>query len=206
MAPPQRRESFPGLPIATDVNADSWIHAGFCGRPAIKRSNPRPRRVLDHHGDAGLALAVQQNIDRVKPWSFEFQLLDVHDVIARAEVRIAGQDHFHGNIDAGHDGPSVGIDKVQAQLVRAFVLVAERHAQRDGALGMHGGQLLGVNGVEGAEQIQLAIVIRGRIAQHRNLNVHPGTIRHEFCKLARTSFPSQPAREQIETTAQGELT
>ena len=50
---------------------------------------------------------------------------------------------------------------------------AERDAQRDGTLRMHRRQLLRVDCVEGAQQIQLTVVVRCRIAQDRHLNIHP---------------------------------
>src|ERR1051326_3787156 len=47
-----------------------------------------------------------------------------------------------------------------------------RSAKRDRALRMNGGQLLSVNGVKCAEQIELAVIVRCRVTQNRHLNIH----------------------------------
>jgi uncharacterized zinc-type alcohol dehydrogenase-like protein len=44
---------------------------------------------------------------------------------------------------------------------------------------MHGRHLRRVNRVERAEEVQLAVVVRRRVAEHRHLNVH-GKLSHEF--------------------------
>jgi hypothetical protein len=54
----------------------------------------------------------------------------------------------------------------------AFITAEEGDAQSDGALGMNRGELLSVDGIESAEQVELAIVIGRRIAQNCHLNVH----------------------------------
>jgi hypothetical protein len=38
---------------------------------------------------------------------------------------------------------------------------------------MYGRELLGIDRIEGPQQIQLAVVIRRRVAQNCHLNVHP---------------------------------
>ena len=129
--------------------------------------------MLDEERDAGLGFAVEGNVDGIEAGEIEFQLLKGDDEIARAEMGVAGQHDFRREIDAGHDESAVGIHKIQAQLVRAFIFVAEGDAQRDGALRVRGGNLLGDDGVERAEQIQLAVFFRGGIAQNRDLNIHP---------------------------------
>jgi hypothetical protein len=48
--------------------------------------------------------------------------------------------------------------------VLAFIFVTEGHAQRNRALGVHRRELLGVNRVEGAEQIEFSILISCRVA------------------------------------------
>jgi hypothetical protein len=56
--------------------------------------------------------------------------------------------------------------------VRAFLDLAEGHAQRDGALRVDHRQLRRLHGVEGAEQIHFAVVLCGCVAHHCNLDVH----------------------------------
>jgi hypothetical protein len=61
---------------------------------------------------------------------------------------------------------------------------------------MERGQLLRINGVKSPQHIQFPIVVRGRIAQNRNLNVHRGplhTIRvktHDFLLNTRLGRPA----------------
>lgn len=144
--------------------------------------------MLDEERDAGLRFAVERDVDGIKAGEIELQLLEGDDEIAGAEMGIAGQHDFRREIDAGHDEAAVGIDKIQAQLVRAFILMTESDAQRDGALRVRGGNLLGDDGVERAEQIQLAVFFRGGIAQNSNLNIHPAESKHETGQLARISL------------------
>jgi hypothetical protein len=140
--------------------------AGFC-------SGGRGRGEFDQEGDAGLGLVVEQNVDGVKPWFGELQLLDIHDEGAGGEVQVVGQGHFDWDGGkAGHDRVAVTIDEVDAEEVLAFVGAEEGEAQGDGALGVDGRELAGVDGVEGAEEIELAVVIGGGIAQDCNLDVH----------------------------------
>ncbi len=87
-------------------------------------------------------------------------------------MRIAGQHHLHRDIDAWHDRTPIRIHEIQPQLVSSFIFMTEGHAQRDGALRMDRWQLLGIDGIECPQQIQLAVVISGGIAKYCNLNVH----------------------------------
>jgi hypothetical protein len=48
---------------------------------------------------------------------------------------------------------------------------------------MYGRELLGVNRVERAEQIQFAVGIGRRVAQNRHLNVHPGTMKTRIPRI-----------------------
>ena len=130
--------------------------------------------MFDQKRDAGLGFAVERDIDGIQARQIEFQLLEGDDEIARAEMGIAGEHDFGGEIDSRHDEAAIGIDEIQTQFVRAFVFVAEGHAKRDGALRMRGGNLLGDDGVERAKQVQLAGFLRGCIAQDKDLNVHFG--------------------------------
>src|ERR1039458_8209999 len=54
------------------------------------------RRVMAHQQrNARLRPTVQGDVNRVKPRIIELQLLQVHNVIARAEMHVLGQRHFH---------------------------------------------------------------------------------------------------------------
>ena len=64
------------------------------------------------------------------------------------------------------------VHEIQLELARAHVTGHERDAQRHRALRMDGGQLRRVNRVKGAEQVELAVVVRRGIAEDRHLNVH----------------------------------
>jgi hypothetical protein len=68
---------------------------------------------------------------------------------------------------------AVSVHEVQAQFVRAFVLVAERRAEGDGALGMNRRELRRVNGVKRAQQVEFAVLIGRGIAQNGYLKIHP---------------------------------
>lgn len=125
--------------------------------------------------NTGLGFAVEGDIDGIEAGEVEFQLLEGDDEIAGAEMRIAWEHDFRGQIDAGHDEPAIGIDKVQPDFVRTLIFMAKGDAQGDGTLRVRGGDLLGDDGVKGAEKVQLAIFLSGRVAQDRNLNVHRRT-------------------------------
>src|SRR5438067_1289355 len=87
-------------------------------------------------------------------------------------MQVAGQNDLHRNIDARHDRTAISIDKIETELVLPFILMAERHPQRDGALGMHGWELRCGNCVERPEQIEFQVLVRRRIAEDCYLNVH----------------------------------
>src|ERR1051325_3101895 len=77
-----------------------------------------------------------------KARGLKLHLLDVHDEIARSEVHVIGQSHFHGNgREVGHDRAAIGVHEVKPQIVFAFLAAEESHAQGDGALGMDAGAL-----------------------------------------------------------------
>jgi len=169
--------------------------------------------VFDEERNAGLGFGVEGDVDGVKAGEVEFQLLEGDDEIARAEMGIAGQDDFGREIDAGHDEAAVGVDEIQAQFVRAFVLMAESDAQGYGALRVRGGNLLGDDGVKRAQQVELPVFFRGGIAQNSDLNIHPAEIKHEIGQMARISlsvFEGDRARKResrragpIDTERQG---
>ena len=90
-------------------------------------------------------------------------------------MRVFGQGHVHGYLDGRHDGFAIGIHEIEAKLMQAFVFGTEGGTEGDGALGMHGGELRGVNSIERAEEIQLdAIIFSGRVAENCYLDVHTG--------------------------------
>jgi hypothetical protein len=43
-------------------------------------------------------------------------------------------------------------------------------------LRVHGGELLRVDGIERAEEVQLAIIVRRRVAQDRHLDIHVASV------------------------------
>ena len=163
--------------------------------------------------DAGLGFAVEGDVDGIQAGEVEFQLLEGDDEIACPEMGIARQDHFGGEIDAGHDEAAVGVDEIQAQFVRAFVLMAESDAQGNGALRVRGRNLLSDDGVKRAQQVELPVFFRGGIAQNSDLNIHPAEIKHEIGQMARISlsvFEGDRARKResrragpIDTERQG---
>ena len=55
---------------------------------------------------------------------------------------------------------------------KSLLRLLEHHAERDGALRVHGRELRGEDRVEGAQDVQLAAVVRRRITQDRHLNFH----------------------------------
>ena len=163
------------------------------GRDGPGCASPRrDRRVVPHQQrDACLWLAVEGNVDRVQPRVLELHLLEVDDEIARAEVHVFRQRHLDGDRrEVDHNRVSIRIDKVQLQLVFALVIARKCHPQCDRALRMHRGKLLGVNRVEGPQQVELAVVIRRRIAQNRHLNVHPQTMKPRISRRCTKFFCS----------------
>ena len=71
---------------------------------------------------------------------------------------------------------SVGINKIEAQSVFALVTAEKSDAEGDGTLGMNSGELLGVDCVKCAQEVQLTVIIGRRVAQNRHLNVHGATV------------------------------
>jgi len=130
------------------------------------------RKQIHHQRDAGHLIAVHGDIDGVNTGFVEFQLLDADDEIERGEMNITGQAHLKGKIDAGHDELPIGIDEADANVVGAVLAIGESDAQGDGALKLRGGELLREDGVEGAEEIELAVVIGGGITQDGDLDIH----------------------------------
>ena len=82
------------------------------------------------------------------------------------------QRNVHRQLDARHHGLAVVIDEMEREFVRAFLGVGEGDTQRDGAERMHRRQFLRVDGVERAEQVELAAAVGGGVAEDGNLDVH----------------------------------
>ena len=115
---------------------------------------------------------IDGDVDGVLAGLIKFKLLDVDDEVADEKVRVVGNHYVERHIDAGHDELSVFIDEIHFYFVGAFLDAVEGEAKGDGALRVDGGELAGDDGVERAEQIEFAVVVRGRVAKHRNLNGH----------------------------------
>src|SRR6516225_2222242 len=129
--------------------------------------------MLYQERDAGLRLVVQRQVYRVKAGIFELQLLDVDDEVARAEMQILRQHYFNRyRWEIGHDRTAIGVDKIQAEVVFAFVAAEKGHAQRNGTLRMNGRKLLGVNRIKSPKQVKLAVIIGRRVAEDSHLNIH----------------------------------
>jgi hypothetical protein len=150
--------------------------------------------LTDLEGDAGFVAAVDGDVDGVVAGFFEFEVLDVNDEITREKIAVVGEHDVGGEFDAGHDGAAVLVDEVHADLVGALLDAAEDDTEGDGALRMDGGELVGDDGIEGAEQVKFAGVISGGIAEHGDLNVHRrGTVvgyGHESNQIPRISLTS----------------
>ncbi len=115
---------------------------------------------------------VDCDVDRILAGPVEFQLLDIDDEVARHKTGVRGQGNIERHLDAGHDEFAVVIHEIHFHLVRSFFDFIEDHAQRHRTLGVHRRHLLGQDGVKRAQQIQLAAVVRGGIAQDRDRDVH----------------------------------
>lgn len=126
----------------------------------------------DLERNAGLVATIDSDIDRVVTGFGELELLNVDDEIARKKIPFRREPDIGWKFDAGHDGSSVFIDEIHANAMGSFLNSAEDHTERDGTLGMHRGELLGDDRVEGAEQIEFAAIIGGGIAEHGNLDIH----------------------------------
>src|ERR1039458_2508824 len=174
-----------------------WVKRAGCPRSLCLRL----RQIFDRQRNARLRFVIEPDIHGIQPSLGEFQLLDVHDEIARGEMHVVRQRDHHRDFDGRHDAVAVGVDEVQLELARALVASVERDAQRDGALRMHGGQLRRVNRVERAEEIELAVVLGRGIAEDRHLNVHAG-IKTRISRIGTNFFcnVSSPCRSRGDET------
>jgi hypothetical protein len=130
------------------------------------------REEPDLERDAGFMASVDGEIEGVVSCFFEFELLDVDDEIPGKKIPVGREFDIGGQFDARHDGAPIFVHQVHADAVRSFLDAAEDEAERDGALGMDGGQLVSDDGVEAAEQVEFSAVIGGGVAEHSNLNIH----------------------------------
>jgi len=127
--------------------------------------------------DAGLGAAIEVDVQGKHAGFAEFQLLDVNDEILGDEVGVVGKGDGDGEVHGRHDGAAIGIDEIQGDLVVALIAGGEGEAEGDGALGMNGGQLLRVNGVERPEEVEFLVVVRGGVAQDGYLDIHRGIMK-----------------------------
>jgi hypothetical protein len=75
------------------------------------------------------------------------------------------------------------IHEIQIQSMPSLLVAVKGDADGHGTLGMLGGHFRRVNGVEGAQQIKFAVIIRRRVAQNRHLDGHTvGAIVQAFAK------------------------
>ena len=167
------------IPEASELRSFVLLHSSFC-IPASGWC----RRIMPHEQrNVRLRMAVQQDIDRVESWIVELQLLDVHDEVARAEMHVIGQRHFHRDGWELRYGAAIRVHEVERQGVLALVSARKGDAQRNRALRVDRGELLRVNGVERPQQVQLAIVIGRSVAQNGYLNIHPAPIKPRMARL-----------------------
>lgn len=88
-------------------------------------------------------------------------------------MRILRQPDREGYFDGRHDGPAIGVDEIQRELVLAFVIGGKRGPQRHGALQLHGRHLRRENGVKRAEDIELTAAVLGcSVTEDGDLNIH----------------------------------
>lgn len=137
--------------------------------------------------NASFLPAVHGDIDRIEPWFFKFELLNVDQEIARQKNGIVRHGHVHRNINIGHDAFSVLIHEAQLHFMVSFFRLAEGDAQRNGALRMNGWHLRSEYRVEGSQDVQLPVVIGGGITENRDLYFH----------ICGNTTRRHPARQQV---------
>jgi hypothetical protein len=104
----------------------------------------------------------------------EGELLKIEDEIAGGEKEVVGELDVEGGLHGRNDGVAVFIDEKDADGVEAFLFLAKEDAQGDGALGVHGWERPGDDGVEGAEEAKFTFVIDRGIAKGGDLDFHRG--------------------------------
>jgi hypothetical protein len=144
------------------------------GHPDLRsiRHPLRLWRQLHEQRDAPFLPSIEREIDRVEPFLLKLQLLNVHDEIPGNKNALLGQHDFDRHINVGHDRFAIFIHEQELNRVLSFFPFVERHPKGDGTLRVNGRELLRINRVEGAQNIELATVVRGGVAENGNLNVH----------------------------------
>jgi hypothetical protein len=132
----------------------------------------RGRQEPDLEGNAGFMTAIDGEVQSVMAGLLELELLNVDDEVAGEKIPVGWEPDIGRQFDTGHDGTSVFIDKVHTHAVGSFFDATEDKPQGDRTLGMNSRQLMGDDGVEGAEEIEFAGIISGGVAEHCNLNIH----------------------------------
>ena len=97
--------------------------------------------------------SVDRDVDRVLARFIELQLLDVDDEIPDQDRLLGWDGHVERHVDARHHKPAIFIHEIHSHLVSAFLHSPKRNPKSDRALRVMRGQLLGDDGVEGAEQV-----------------------------------------------------
>ena len=148
------------------------------------------RRIFNQQRNARLLPSIQGDVNRVKAWFLKPKLLDGEDEILGHEVRLLRQGHADWQINRRHERLAVRVHEIKPQMPRPLLLAAERRAQGDGTHGVDEWKLRREDRVKGAQQIQLAMGVRGGVAKHGDLNIHQGAMKQELCPMARISFPA----------------
>ena len=142
----------------------------------MPQRQPRELSLLFPYNDlernAGHHLLINDDVDGVEASLVELNLLKIENEVSRVEENVLGQFYVHVGFDVREDVFAVLIDEAEFELVRAFVRITKDYAEGDGAVRMRGWEGGGDDGVECAENAQLAAVIRRRIAKNCCLDFH----------------------------------
>lgn len=127
-------------------------------------------------GQSAERAPVDPDADLVLSRLGEREPLEVQDEIAGQEERFRRK-RRNLEIDVrtlldGDEMAAIWIDEEDLQLVRPAVLLPQQKPERNGALGMDRGVLLGPDGVEGAEDAKLALIVGGEIAKRSQDEFH----------------------------------
>ena len=118
--------------------------------------------------------AVDGEVDGVRAEGFEFESAEIEDEVG-ADGRGSGAEfYFEVAIDGGHDGFPIGVDEVDFYAVVSFFDPVEADAEGDSAMGVEGGELPGVDGIEGTEDIKFAALLGGGVAEGEDFELHGG--------------------------------
>jgi arylsulfatase A-like enzyme len=128
--------------------------------------------VLHHERNADEQPFAEEDVYRVEAGLGELHLLDVDDEVAGDEVGVVGQHDVYRDVHRWHHVLAVGVHEAEPHRMLTLVLGHEGDAQRDGALGMHGGQLRRHDGIERTQQVEFPAVIRRRVTEDSHLSIH----------------------------------